>query len=263
MGPGPIDPKELLKGLDCFLGKGGDIKGVEDAARIYTLMKDAKKLVSRCTYLNIILQTKTPDVLSRFIGMGGYKLLNSWLGQAKNSNNIALMLQILVTLKRLPLSVHHLKQNNTAKMVKQLSKFADSEELREVATSLVNGWMTVIRSQSAANAPVPAERPEKKRRKEDGVAATVPTGVAAGATGVAPSNAPSNAVSGNAGSGAGSSAGSTTSNASSSSSSSGSGGGGSSGSPVVEKKTAEPRGIVQLERREKPKSAALSGVKKK
>lgn len=93
----------------------------------------------------------------RFIRVGGYKLLNVWLTYARNSNNSPLLHQILLTLQHLPLKVDHLKQvnnfklmlwsfsmwtlvlcsltvyplltfqNNTAKLVKQLSKSSDNE----------------------------------------------------------------------------------------------------------------------------------------
>uniref|UniRef100_A0A8C4Q965 Serine/threonine-protein phosphatase 1 regulatory subunit 10 n=1 Tax=Eptatretus burgeri TaxID=7764 RepID=A0A8C4Q965_EPTBU len=162
--PSPVDPKELLKGLECFLGKAGEIKGPEEVPRIYSLMKDAKKLVSRCIYLNILLQTKSTETLNKFIAVGGYRLLNSWLAYAKTTDNAASLLQILLSLKRLPLTVIHLKQNNTAKIVKQLSKFGDCDEVKQVASSLVSGWMSLIRSQSTAAAIV--EKSEKRKKEE-------------------------------------------------------------------------------------------------
>lgn len=127
MGSGPIDPKELLKGLDSFLTRDGEVKSVDGIAKIFSLMKEARKMVSRCTYLNIILQTRAPEVLVKFIDVGGYKLLNSWLTYSKTTNNIPLLQQILLTLQHLPLTVDHLKQNNTAKLVKQLSKSSEDE----------------------------------------------------------------------------------------------------------------------------------------
>uniref|UniRef100_A0A8V5GRC0 Serine/threonine-protein phosphatase 1 regulatory subunit 10 n=1 Tax=Melopsittacus undulatus TaxID=13146 RepID=A0A8V5GRC0_MELUD len=164
MGSGPIDPKELLKGLDCFLGRDGEVKSMEGITKIFNLMKDSQKLVSRCIYLNILLQTRAQDILAKFIRIGGYKLLNTWLTSSKASNNVPFLQQILLTLQHLPLTVDHLKQNNTAKLVKQLSKSSDDEELRRLASILVSDWMGVIRSQSSAQ---PSER-DKKKRKEEG-----------------------------------------------------------------------------------------------
>ncbi|NXP83118.1 PP1RA phosphatase, partial [Ramphastos sulfuratus] len=166
MGSGPIDPKELLKGLDCFLGRDGEVKSMEGISKIFNLMKDSQKLVSRCIYLNILLQTRAQDILAKFIRIGGYKLLNTWLTSSKATNNVPFLQQILLTLQHLPLTVDHLKQvgNNTAKLVKQLSKSSDDEELRRLASILVSDWMGVIRSQSSTQ---PTER-DKKKRKEEG-----------------------------------------------------------------------------------------------
>ncbi|PIO37910.1 hypothetical protein AB205_0112560 [Aquarana catesbeiana] len=163
MEPRPIDPSELLKGLDCLLGQEGEVKEVNEMPKIYNLMKESEKMVSRCIFLNIICQTNSPELLTKFIRVGGYKLLNVWLTYARNSNNSPLLHQILLTLQHLPLKVDHLKQNNTAKLVKQLSKSSDNEELRKLASILVNDWMTVIRTQSNL---LPPEK-DKKKKKED------------------------------------------------------------------------------------------------
>ncbi|NXM30208.1 PP1RA phosphatase, partial [Oxyruncus cristatus] len=136
MGSGPIDPKELLKGLDCFLGRDGEVKTMDGISKIFSLMKDSQKMVSRCIYLNILLQTRAQDILNKFIRIGGYKLLNTWLTGSKASNNVPFLQQILLTLQHLPLTVDHLKQNNTAKLVKQLSKSSDDEGLELETPSL-------------------------------------------------------------------------------------------------------------------------------
>lgn len=35
MGSGPIDPKELLKGLDSFLTRDGEVKSVDGISKIF------------------------------------------------------------------------------------------------------------------------------------------------------------------------------------------------------------------------------------
>ncbi|XP_019724379.1 serine/threonine-protein phosphatase 1 regulatory subunit 10 [Hippocampus comes] len=163
----PVDPKEILKGVEALLGKDGGLCSLEGVPKMFSLMKASAKMVSRCMYLNILLQTKSHDVLNRFIRVGGYRLLNSWLTYSKSTNNSPLLQLILLTLQKLPLKVDHLKQNNTAKLVKQLCKGAETEELRKLASVLVDGWMATIRSQSvSSNASSPAEK--KKKKKEDG-----------------------------------------------------------------------------------------------
>uniref|UniRef100_A0A673M061 Serine/threonine-protein phosphatase 1 regulatory subunit 10-like n=1 Tax=Sinocyclocheilus rhinocerous TaxID=307959 RepID=A0A673M061_9TELE len=127
MAVGPMDPREVLKGVEALLGKDGELRSLEGVAKVFSLMKASHKMVSRCMYLNILLQTKSHDVLNRFIRVGGYKLLNSWLTYSKTTTNTPLLQLILLTLQKLPLTVDHLKQNNTAKLVKQLSKSGETE----------------------------------------------------------------------------------------------------------------------------------------
>uniref|UniRef100_A0A8C8ITA2 Serine/threonine-protein phosphatase 1 regulatory subunit 10 n=1 Tax=Oncorhynchus tshawytscha TaxID=74940 RepID=A0A8C8ITA2_ONCTS len=164
MAVGPVDPREVLKGVENLLGKDGELRSLEGVPKVFSLMKGSHKMVSRCMYLNILLQTKSHDILNRFIRVGGYKLLNAWLTYSKSSNNTPLLQLILLTLQKLPLTVDHLKQNNTAKLVKQLSKTGETEELRKLSAGLVDGWMATIRSQSVS-ATSPAD---KKRKKEEG-----------------------------------------------------------------------------------------------
>ncbi|XP_011607663.1 serine/threonine-protein phosphatase 1 regulatory subunit 10 isoform X1 [Takifugu rubripes] len=146
-----VDPREILKEVESLLGKDGEICSLEGVAKVFSLMKASTKMVSRCMYLNIMQQSKSQDVLDKFITIGGYRLLNSWLTHAKSTNNAPMLQLILLTLQNLPLRVEHLKQNNTAKLVKQLSKSADNEDLRNLAAELVDGWMAIIRSQSVSN----------------------------------------------------------------------------------------------------------------
>ncbi|XP_064205317.1 serine/threonine-protein phosphatase 1 regulatory subunit 10-like [Anguilla rostrata] len=167
MALGPVDPREVLKGVENLLGKDGELRSLEGVARVFSLMKASHKMVSRCMYLNILLHTKSHDILNRFIRVGGYKLLNAWLTYCKATTNTPLLQLILLILQKLPLTVDHLKQNNTAKLVKQLSKSGETEELRKLASVLVEGWMAIIRSQSvsASSGTTPAER---KKKKEEG-----------------------------------------------------------------------------------------------
>ncbi|XP_048849186.1 serine/threonine-protein phosphatase 1 regulatory subunit 10 [Brienomyrus brachyistius] len=164
-----VDPREVLKGVEAMLGKEGELRSLEGVATIVSLMKASHKMVSRCMYLNILLQTKSHDILNRFIRLGGYKLLNGWLTYAKTTSNTPLLQLILLTLQKLPLTVDNLKQNNTAKLVKQLSKSGETEELRKLASVLVDGWMAIIRSQSVAASGGSASADKKKKKDESKV----------------------------------------------------------------------------------------------
>ncbi|XP_041664641.1 serine/threonine-protein phosphatase 1 regulatory subunit 10 [Cheilinus undulatus] len=165
MAGGPVDPREILTGVEALLGKDGELRSLEGVPKVFSLMKASTKMVSRCMYLNILLQTKSHDILNRFIRVGGYRLLNAWLTYSKTTNNTPLLQLILLTLQKLPLTVDHLKLNNTAKLVKQLSKSADTEDLRKLALVLVDGWMATIRSQSVSSSG--SSPADKKKKKEE------------------------------------------------------------------------------------------------
>jgi len=58
-------------------------------------MKDADQLVSRCVYLNILRVTNPNSLLDHFVAFGGWEVLNIWLCDAKNSENMALTLEVM------------------------------------------------------------------------------------------------------------------------------------------------------------------------
>ncbi|KFU84459.1 Serine/threonine-protein phosphatase 1 regulatory subunit 10, partial [Chaetura pelagica] len=200
MGSGPIDPKELLKGLDCFLGRDGEVKSMDGITKIFNLMKDSQKLVSRCIYLNILLQTRAQDILVKFIRIGGYKLLNTWLTTSKASNNVPFLQQILLTLQHLPLTVDHLKQVGVASVpslvasafVPSLVAFVPSlvafvPSLVAFVPSLVARDRKRRKEENKPKTPIPEkpqeakteakteEVPEKKREKPKSLRTTAPS----------------------------------------------------------------------------------------
>uniref|UniRef100_A0A8B9KME2 C3H1-type domain-containing protein n=1 Tax=Astyanax mexicanus TaxID=7994 RepID=A0A8B9KME2_ASTMX len=162
MAVGPVDPREILKGVEALLGKDGELRSLEGVAKVFSLMKASHKMVSKCMYLNILLQTKSHDILNRFIRVGGYKLLNSWLTYSKTTTNTPLLQLILLTLQKLPLTVDHLKQNNTAKLVKHLSKSGETE-----GKSKHRGIVHVLVICTLLDATMFVCFSDKKRKKED------------------------------------------------------------------------------------------------
>lgn len=59
---------------------------------------------------------------SRFLEVGGWDILNTWLEVARDDNNEPLLGEILEVYQSLPVTVGLLKQNSAAKTIKQLSK---------------------------------------------------------------------------------------------------------------------------------------------
>lgn len=67
-----------------------------------------KKLFAETLLFSRLCSTLSLPI--RFIRVGGYKLLNSWLTYSKTTTNTPLLQLILLTLQKLPLTVDHLKQ---------------------------------------------------------------------------------------------------------------------------------------------------------
>ena len=58
----------------------------------------------------------------RFVADGGWELLNGWLTDAKSSDNIPVIMELIKVFKQLPVTIDILKKNNTAKLIKQMTK---------------------------------------------------------------------------------------------------------------------------------------------
>jgi len=144
-----IDPVELLDSLSSLLGPQGQILGMEEAADTANKMQDTPKLVSRCTYVNILKATKDESVLTKFMESGGWEVLNKWLNEGKDDENKEFLQDLLTVYSMLPVSVETLKQNNCAKTIKQISKTAEGE-LKDQANKLVDRWMAVIKAGQAS-----------------------------------------------------------------------------------------------------------------
>ncbi|XP_035221646.1 serine/threonine-protein phosphatase 1 regulatory subunit 10-like isoform X3 [Stegodyphus dumicola] len=157
----PIDPAQLLKALDSLLSVDGGIRSVEDVPRLASLMKKfSKKLVSRCVYCNV-LQATQPEILSEYLDKGGWETINTWLQYAKSSSSHCFLLEMLKLCKQLPMTLSRLKENNTAKLIKALTKHENSE-VKTLSSEVVTKWMSIIKG---TKAEVPAAGGKKKKKK--------------------------------------------------------------------------------------------------
>ncbi|XP_071821235.1 serine/threonine-protein phosphatase 1 regulatory subunit 10-like [Apostichopus japonicus] len=159
-----VDPYQLLKALSILLNKDGSVKGSTELSKILNLMKAARKLVSRCIYVNILRATSEKTILNKFVDAGGWEILNIWLQEAKDNENHPFILELIKLFKVLPVSVEILKKTNTAKIIKQFSKGDTNDRLKACSTELVDSWMTVIRG-SGPVVEKPAASKKKKLKK--------------------------------------------------------------------------------------------------
>nr|XP_022326781.1 serine/threonine-protein phosphatase 1 regulatory subunit 10-like [Crassostrea virginica] len=156
----PIDPHQLLKGLAPLLTPSGAIKSPTETSRIVSLMKEANKLVSRCVYINILRATESEKTLEKFIEVGGWEVLNTWLQDCKESENYPVLIEMLKVFHQLPVTVELLKKNNSAKTIKAFSK-SDNELIKTMCTDIVDKWMEKVRGKNNENSG------DSKKKKSD------------------------------------------------------------------------------------------------
>ncbi|XP_033732806.1 serine/threonine-protein phosphatase 1 regulatory subunit 10-like [Pecten maximus] len=162
----PIDPHQLLKALSSLLTQNGAIKGPTESTRICSLMRDVTKLASKCVYINILRTTETPDVLEKFIDVGGWDILNVWLEDSKNTENTPILVELLKVYQQLPITVDLLKKNGAAKTIKQLRKSED-EMLKSLSSEIVEKWMNKIRENSNNKEAVESNEKIRKKKKSE------------------------------------------------------------------------------------------------
>ncbi|XP_076247567.1 phosphatase 1 nuclear targeting subunit isoform X2 [Calliopsis andreniformis] len=151
-----IDPLSLLKCLSVLLGPTGGIKSKEEVHRLANLMtKFSKKLVSKCIYIQILKTTNT-DLLSQFMGAGGWNLIHMWLTDGILAKNWALIQELLGLLLLCPVDIERLKSNNCPKLIKGLSKEGSHQGVRVLASRLVEQWLKIVKGEAAPNS-VPAQ----------------------------------------------------------------------------------------------------------
>ncbi|KOX77965.1 Serine/threonine-protein phosphatase 1 regulatory subunit 10 [Melipona quadrifasciata] len=150
------DPLSLLKCLSVLLGPTGGIKSKEEVHRLANLMtKFSKKLVSKCIYIQILKTTNT-DLLSQFMGAGGWNLIHMWLTDGILAKNWALIQELLELLLLCPVDIERLKSNNCPKLIKGLSKEGSHQGVRVLASRLVEQWLKIVKGEAAPNS-VPAQ----------------------------------------------------------------------------------------------------------
>jgi len=108
--------------------------------------------MSRCVYLNILKATcrqaknneEKKATLERFLLTGGWGILNKWLMEFTRSQNYPVLLELIDVLKIMPVTVDLLKQGNTGKLMKQMTKL-ENVEVKKSALQLIKQWKGMIR----------------------------------------------------------------------------------------------------------------------
>jgi len=142
-------------------------------------MNDVHKLFSKY-FFKLILIIIIVIVLFRFLTkpdatqedglMGevdpsGWDTINVWLKGAKESGNEVFLVELLHLLLKCPVTVDRLRENDTPKEVKKLSKdFSTNEEIVNLSKQLVESWTLVI---TPNGTPSNSGSKTKKKKKGD------------------------------------------------------------------------------------------------
>lgn len=162
----PIDPLQLLKALSPLLSPEGGIRSSDEVSRLSSLMKKfSRKLVSRCIYCDVLCATST-EILEVFLDLDGWSTIHMWLQEAKASENMPFLCELLKLCQILPMSLERLKENSSPKLIKSLMKSSD-ENVRLTAEKVVTGWMKLIKgdSKEAVKPVKEADAVVKKKKK--------------------------------------------------------------------------------------------------
>lgn len=104
--------------------------------------KYSKKLVSKCTYVQILKCTKT-ELLGQFMSAGGWGLVHTWLKDGSESANWSFVQDILEVLLLCPVDGLRLKSNQTPKIVKTLSLNCSQSAVKILSHKLVEQWLKI------------------------------------------------------------------------------------------------------------------------
>lgn len=104
--------------------------------------KYSKKLVSKCTYIQILKCTKT-ELLGQFMSAGGWGLVHTWLKDGSESANWSFVQDILEVLLLCPVDALRLKSNQTPKIVKSLSFSCSQNAVKILSNKLVEQWLKI------------------------------------------------------------------------------------------------------------------------
>lgn len=164
-------PVKLIRTVESLIDRDGKIVGAMEAEKIFALMKDPSKLVSKSTYMNVLKAANDENdegVLVKFLEYGGWDHMNQWLKEAKDEDNAPFLFDLLNVYKHMPVTVDLLKRNSCAKSIKQLVKKCDDEELKTLASEVVDGWMVIITGSKEGGDKQKKKHSKKSKQSENG-----------------------------------------------------------------------------------------------
>ena len=159
--------------LENLLDDDGGLRLVEKMPNFVWLMRNAMKNAERSLVVSVIHRTNDRRCAEAFVKSDGIKVLHEWCAQAKESNKSSLVLKMLKTFRRLPMTVTALSSTGLGNFVNKLRKYnppgKDNDDLTkqviEEAERVKLKWVSVVRAESeAADARAKKESDESKQK---------------------------------------------------------------------------------------------------
>jgi len=188
--------------LENLLDDDGGLRLVEKTPNFVWLMRNALKNVERSLVVTVIHRTTDKKCAEAFVKSEGIKVLHEWCAKAKEENKSSLVLKMLKTFRRLPMTVEVLSSTGLGNFVNKLRKYKPpgkedddlTNQVVQEAERVKNKWVSVVRAESEAAekrqaaenaAEKAAKRPNKDANDQDASKrrkVVVSSGVAAVAT---------------------------------------------------------------------------------
>ena len=162
-----VEKSVFERNIEPLLDDAGGIKAIDMTGRFVWLMRNALKNAERSLVISVIHRTSKPIMRSFVDGSDGVKVLYEWCAAARDTNKSSLVLKILKTLRKLPVTFAVLEKTpEFAKFVNKLRKYAppgkESEDLtiqvQDNAMELKAKWVKMITAENAAKEAAAAKK---------------------------------------------------------------------------------------------------------
>ncbi|ORX90885.1 hypothetical protein K493DRAFT_317653 [Basidiobolus meristosporus CBS 931.73] len=153
---------ELMHLLTPLVNKDWGLGHVDHIPKFVKFMRSEEQSTHRSLLLTVLVNTTDRSILKSFANSKGPTILRMWIVQAQKENN-PLLTKLLEVLKKVPMDIDTLKETLLGRVIKTL-KNSELEDVKKLATELMDRWTKLI--QQEASAPAPKKRPSEKAEND-------------------------------------------------------------------------------------------------
>ncbi|KAK9767696.1 hypothetical protein K7432_002299 [Basidiobolus ranarum] len=162
-GPKEENEDELMHLLTPCVNKDWGLGHVDHIPKFVKLMRTEEQSTNRSLLLTVLVNTMDRSILKSFSNSKGPTILRTWIVQAQKESS-PLLIKLLEVLKKIPLDIDTLKETMLGRVIKTL-KNSELEDVKKLATELMDRWTKLI--QQEASAPALKKRPRENNDKTE------------------------------------------------------------------------------------------------